>query len=223
MKSLLVVLGVALAMSTFANAQSEKITKVKTDQPYVALTFDDGPNGENMAAMMKILADNEAKATFFLIGKNVVKEPELAAKVHEQGHEIGNHTMTHPHLTKLPAEEVDGQIAETQKVIAEATGVTPIIFRAPYLDQNNEVLTVVEQYGMPYAIGSSISVRDWQKDVTTEKIYERAAKGQAGDVILMHSWSVHTREALPRIIETLRSKGLQFVTVSELLAARTDQ
>lgn len=222
MKFLPLVLGLLLAMTTFAHAQSEKITKVKTDQPYVALTFDDGPNGENMAAIMKILATNDAKATFFLVGKNVDKEPELAAKVGQEGHEIGNHSMTHPHLSKLSAEEVTAQIADAQASIEKATGVKPIIFRAPYLDQNDEVLAIVAQYDMPYAIGSSISVGDWQEGITADKIYERAAKANAGDVILMHSWSGHTREALPRIIETLKGKGLQCVTVSELLAARQE-
>lgn len=223
MKALLAPLALFLTLNASSLAEPVNgVRHVPTDEPMVALTFDDGPNGENMKAILKILEEQDAKATFFLVGKNVKKEPELARLTLEQGHELANHTMTHPHLTKLPAEEVLAQIVDTQAAIEAATGFTPVLFRAPYIEVNDEVLAIVAEQNLP-EIRANRSVGDWQSDITEEKIIQRAVNGvKPGDIILMHSWSDKTKNALPAILESLKAKGLRSVTVSELLAAKKD-
>ncbi len=219
MKSLLTLLIAIMFSASSSSAATPSYTKVSTDQPVVALTFDDGPNGPNMAAILDILAEHDAKATFYLVGKNVTKEPELVKRTLAEGHELGNHTMTHPHLPKLESDKKRSEIVELQALIQETAGVTPVTFRAPYIDYDDEVLEILGEMNLP-AINANRSVGDWQGDITVEKIISRATNGvQAGDIILMHSWSDKSKAALPEIFAILKEKGLRCVTVSELLAS----
>ncbi|GHB94059.1 polysaccharide deacetylase family protein [Cerasicoccus arenae] len=199
---------------------AQKISRVTTDQPLVALTFDDGPNGENMEQILAVLAGENATATFFLIGKNVKTQPELARKALAQGNELANHTMTHPHLPKLKTrEEIEKQIVDTQKVIFEMTGVEPVLFRPPYLDSDDRLVEVLAENNLP-SVYCTRGVGDWEEGITVDKITSRALDGvQGGDIILMHSWSPQTLAALPAILGALKEQGLSCVTVSELMAS----
>ncbi|MGE9297293.1 MAG: polysaccharide deacetylase family protein [Puniceicoccales bacterium] len=198
---------------------SEVIERVETDAPLVALTFDDGPNGEVMEQMLETLAEQDARATFFVLGKNVLAEPDLARKTLARGHELANHSKTHPHLPKLSRAEMVAEIDETQRIIEETVGVKPVIFRAPYLDMDSELLGVLAEYNLP-AVNASKGTKDWAKETTVQDIIDRSLDGvKPGDIILMHSWSVKTRDALPAVLEGLKERGLRSVTVSELIAS----
>lgn len=196
------------------------IDAVKTDQPVVALTFDDGPHPANTARLLEIFARENVRVTFFEIGKNVAQHPALARAVLAAGHELGNHSKTHANLGKLadPA-AVRAELVETQQIITDATGFTPVVFRAPYLAHGPALHAVLDELKLP-SINARISTNDWDAKVTREMIIESASKAGPGDIVLLHTWPDKTVEALPEIIARLRAKGLRFVTVSELLASQ---
>lgn len=206
----------SLAMSLAATAQP--VAFVATDQPVVALTFDDGPHETRTARLLEILAREDVRATFFEIGRNVADHPDLARAVVAAGHEIGNHTQTHANLAKLDdLDAVRTEIVQSQTLIHETTGVAPRVFRAPFLAHGPHVWTVLGELGLP-SITTRVATRDWSADTTREQIIETAASAGPGDIILLHTWPEKTLEAMPEIIARLRAKGLRFVTVSELLA-----
>ncbi len=204
-----------MPFGTMLSAQAP-IHTVKTRQPLVALTFDDGPHANNTPRLIELFAREKIQVTFFEIGKHVARHPELVRALAEAGHEIGNHSKTHPRLGDMTLEEVRAELIETQAAIREATGHEPKIFRAPFLNHGPQVWTVLGELGLP-SIGTRLSTNDWATDVTVEQIVERSSRAEAGDIILLHTWQNKTVEALPEIIRNLRAKGLRFVTVSELL------
>lgn len=199
-------------------AAQTAIRTVKTDQPVVALTFDDGPHPTQTQVLLDLFAREKIKVTFFEVGKNVAKHPELARAVLAAGHEIGNHSKTHPQLGgKTDIALVRPEVVETQAIIKDATGFTPVLFRAPFLSQGPALWTVLGELKLP-SIAAAHSASDWDGAVTTEQIIENCGKAGPGDIVILHTWPKKTADALPEIITRLRAKGLRFVTVSELLA-----
>lgn len=193
------------------------ISSVPTDQPVVALTFDDGPHATQTPRLLELLARENVRVTFFEIADKVAQHPEIARAIVAAGHEIGNHSKTHANLAKLAdLEAVRAEVVDAQTIVREATGFTPKVFRAPRLAHGPELWTVLGELGLP-SITSNFATRDWDAQTTREQIIERAIKADSGDIVLMHTTSKKTLEVLPEIIAALRAKGLRFVTVSELL------
>ncbi len=203
----------SFATSLFA---STDITHIETQQPLVCLSFDDGPS-EGTEELLDLFKRENVKATFFVMGKYVAKKPELCQRMVAEGHEIGNHSYTHPHLDKLGSiDAIRQEIESTQAIIESSAGVTPLLFRAPYLDTNADVYTVLNEHNL-VSVHASRYTSDWKSNITADEVFKAATESaKAGDIILMHGWSPATREAMPRIIENLRGKGLRFVTVSEM-------
>jgi len=194
------------------------INHVATDQPYIAITFDDGPIPETSPAWIELFAREGCKATFFDLGKKVTAEPELAKRVFEAGHEIGNHSISHPHLPELSLHDVREQLTECQRLFEETFGVAPKVFRAPYGEHSEHVWTVLEELGLPSIMGKGYA--DWSPDATVEGIIENHTKDtKPGDIYILHTWQTKTLEAMPEMIRRYKEKGLQLVTVSELLAS----
>lgn len=209
-------LALSLSMpSLFARAP---VKAVATTEPCVALTFDDGPRPENTPRLLELFAREGIRVTFFEVGDEVTRYPALARAIADAGHEIGNHSKTHPRLGDMAdPEAVRAELAETQRIIQEAAGVTPRVFRAPYISHGPALWTVLDELKLP-SISSRLSIGDWDAKITSELILERASQAEAGDILLLHTWQDKTLEALPELIRRLRAKGLRFVTVSELLA-----
>ncbi|MCX6867593.1 MAG: polysaccharide deacetylase family protein, partial [Verrucomicrobia bacterium] len=199
----------------------EEVKRVETDQPLVALTFDDGPSKVE-EQLLALFEKEGVKVTFFFNGNNVVKKPEWALRVSEAGHEIGNHSFTHPNFgTIKDIEKTRSEVLDTQKAIKEATGKDAVLFRAPFLAHSDMLWSVLDELKMQ-SISASVISGDWQNGVKKETVLENAtANTKAGDVILMHSWGYHTVALMPEIIARLKAKGLKCVTVSQLLAARS--
>lgn len=194
------------------------VNAVATTEPAVALTFDDGPHAANTPRLLELFAREDIRVTFFEVGDTVAKHPGLARAVAEAGHEIGNHSKTHPHLGKMnDLDAVRAELVETQRIIEQAAGVTPRVFRAPFISHGPALWTVLDELKLP-SVASRLHVGDWEGKITTEEIIERASRAEAGDIILLHTWQNKTVEALPELIRRLRAKGLRFATVSELLA-----
>jgi peptidoglycan/xylan/chitin deacetylase (PgdA/CDA1 family) len=183
----------------------------------VAITFDDGPAAGTTSRLLDVLAHAKAPATFFVLGTQAQAYPRVLARIVADGHEIGNHSWSHPDLTRLDARAVRKQILRTERAIEKATGVTPTVLRPPYGARDKKVDALARTLGYAEVLWS-IDTRDWANH-SPKKIVAAAAKARRGSIILMHDIHPETVDAVPRVIAKLRKKGFTLVTVSELLGA----
>lgn len=188
---------------------------IDPNKKMVALTFDDGP-GRYTKDIVNCLKKNDAKATFFVIGSQVDSYKSSVKAASEIGCEIGNHTYTHPDLTRLSEEEIKSQISNTDKKVKNATGKTPTLVRTPYGSVNSKVEQAV---GKPIILWS-IDTRDWQTRNKSKTVNAVMGNVKDGDIILMHDIYKPTKEAACTLIVQLKRKGYQLVTVSELAKYR---
>jgi peptidoglycan/xylan/chitin deacetylase (PgdA/CDA1 family) len=188
------------------------------EEPYIAMTFDDGPSAENTPRLLDILKQRGIKATFFLIGQNVQENPAIAKRILAEGHEIGNHTWTHPQLSKLSDDKVKTEIGKTQDAIKEASGYTPTIIRPPYgAITTREKEWIEKDLGLNVIIWS-VDPFDWKRpgpSVVSQRILAGAAPGA---IVLSHDIHKQTVDAMPATLDALIAKGYKFVTVTQLIA-----
>jgi peptidoglycan/xylan/chitin deacetylase (PgdA/CDA1 family) len=196
----------------------------------IALTFDDGPNPKNTVRILDILKENNSKATFFVIGLNAEVHPEILKQAVDIGCEIGTHSYGHKSFKRMPSKEINNDITKMKKIIFDATGKEPILFRVPFGSFNNRVKAAV---GMPI-IQWSIDTNDWKYKTTTndtrtqaelerdkKKIVDSVLKyAKDGDIILMHDIYSMSANACAEFIPKLREMGFKLVTVSELMEAK---
>src|ERR1700760_1863656 len=192
--------------------------QVRVDQPYIAMTFDDGPSAENTPRLLEMLKQRNIKATFFLIGQNVVSNPDLVRRILADGHEIGNHSWTHPQLSKLSDDRVTAEITQTQDAIKDASGFTPRLLRPPYGAITPRQREWVEnRFGLNIILWS-VDPLDWKKpgaSVITQRILSQV---RPGAIVLSHDIHKQTVDAMPATLDGLIAKGYKFVTVSQLIA-----
>ena len=181
----------------------------------IALTFDDGP-GPYTAQLLDILDQHGAKATFFLIGSKVSAQASVVRNIQARGHQLGNHSWSHPELPKLPIDQVAGEIDRTNDAIKQATGVKPTVMRPPYGAVNSAVLEQLRLRGMS-SILWSVDTRDWA-DRNSDIVCSRAVAGaHPGAIILMHDIHQTSVNAVPCILSALKQQGYSFVTVQGLI------
>lgn len=192
------------------------------DGKYIALTFDDGPSAKVTPRVLQTLEQHDAKATFFMLGNRVEMYPNIAAQVVAAGHELANHTFSHPNLKKLTHKEMTEEISKTNKIIEAATGVTPTLFRPPYGIYNQDILnyTTSENYT---TIMWSVDSLDWKSRNPAAIKNEILNNITNKSVVLMHDIHTATAEALPEILMALKKEGYEFVTVSELLSLKSEK
>jgi peptidoglycan/xylan/chitin deacetylase (PgdA/CDA1 family) len=189
-----------------------------TEQPVVALTFDDGPTPNLTPVVLDILKEYQMKATFFVLGPKVKQNAELLKRAVAEGHEIGNHTWRHAHLTKLSPEEVTEELNKTSQAIEDATGKKPVLCRPPFLDSDGELDgRIFHEFGMK-VIACSVDSLDWRDRDAELALKNIVEKVTPGAIILCHETEPTTVKALPEILAALKAKGLRSVTVSELIA-----
>lgn len=186
----------------------------------MALTLDLGPwtDAEIASGILHILENDGIHATLFFSGKCVEKYPELVAKAVADGHQLGNHTYSHPDLTKLSREAIIQEVEKTQSLLEKAAGheITPLYFRPPYGATNKKVEEATQSLGFR-SVMWTIEALDWQEGATVEKVVDRVLKkAKGGAIILMHITKI-TQEALPLIVEKLRAQDYDFVSVEEVL------
>ena len=181
----------------------------------IALTFDDGP-GPYTAQLLDILDQHGAKATFFLIGSKVSGQASVVRNIQARGHQLGNHSWSHPELPKLPVGQIAGEIDRTNDAIKQATGIKPTVMRPPYGAVNSVVLEQLRLHGMS-SILWSVDTRDWA-DRNSDIVCSRAVAGaHPGAIILMHDIHQTSVGAVPCILSALKQQGYSFVTVQGLL------
>lgn len=190
-----------------------------TGNKVIALTFDDGP-GPHTAHLLDILDQYGAKATFFLIGSKVSGQASIVRSIQARGHQLGNHSWSHPELPKLPVDQIASEIDRTNEAIRQATGITPAILRPPYGAVNGAVLEQLRLRGMS-SILWSVDTRDWA-DRNSDIVCSRAVAGaRPGAIILMHDIHQTSVGAVPCILSALKQQGYSFVTVQGLLGNTT--
>ena len=185
-----------------------------TGNKVIALTFDDGP-GLYTAHLLDILDQYGAKATFFLIGSKVSGQASVVRSIQARGHQLGNHSWSHPELPKLSVDQIAGEIDRTNEAIRQATGVKPSILRPPYGAVNGVVLEQLRLRNMS-SILWSVDTRDWA-DRNSQIVCSRAVAGaRPGAVILMHDIHQTSVNAVPCILSSLKQQGYSFVTIQRL-------
>lgn len=183
------------------------------EAPKIALTFDDGPSTAWTPALLDGLKERGVKATFFLIGENADKNPEIVKRMAEEGHLIGNHTYHHVELTKVPENEARLELADTSAVIVRITGKEPEYMRPPFgawqrkLEQEIQMLPVLW----------TIDPLDWTTENQDEIVNKVVTEAGENDIILLHDCYKSSIEAGLRIVDILQEEGFVFVTVDELL------
>ena len=189
------------------------------ERPRLAvLTFDDGPYPVETPALAATLASLHVAADFFLIGEDALRQPALARRLHEQGIEIGNHTLTHPEMPSLGLTAQTAEIVGGATAIRTSSGASPVFFRPPHGNYDAETIDAAAAAGGETVALWDVDPGDW-RDVTAEQIAtstEQQARAPA--VILLHDGKDATIEALPRIVEAYRRAGYQFITLSQLRA-----
>jgi peptidoglycan/xylan/chitin deacetylase (PgdA/CDA1 family) len=185
-----------------------------TDIKKIALTFDDGPTKETTQSLLNTLKQFDIKATWMLWGEHVKNEPELALAIADAGHEIGNHTYTHPDLSKLTSQQINEEISKTDRIIKEVlNGIEATFIRPPYGTYNENVIDTINRPLITWSIDS----QDWDKKDATIIRNNILGNVHDGDIILMHDWVPATEMVLADIVSSLKNDGFEFVTVSALL------
>ncbi len=179
--------------------------------PCVALTYDDGPSGAT-GELLDTLKQKHARATFFMIGGSAAGNTGTVQRVHNEGHEIGSHTMSHPDLTKLSLANAKAQVLDAAGIIERATGVPVRMYRPPYGAINQAVLNEID---MP-AILWSIDTNDWQNPGAAALRERGVDWPTAGDIVLFHDTHVGSVNVAGEVIDGLRDRGFEPVTVTEL-------
>ncbi len=198
----------------------ETVYSHNNDSKRIALTFDDGPHYKYTAEILDILAEYNVKATFFVVGMLAERYPELILRELAEGHEVGNHTWSHPKLGKISESELSRELIKTERVLNEIADYRPKLFRPPEGNTSKIVESAAQKNDYSIVIWS-VDTLDWAH-TPTDKIVETVLdKTCAGSIILCHDFigsNSPTPDALRRFIPALLDAGYKFVTVSELIA-----
>src|SRR5436309_11816507 len=184
--------------------------------PYIAMTFDDGPSATLTPKLLDILAAHYIKATFFVIGENVAEHPEIVVRAAREGHEIGNHSWSHPNLAKMSEEAVRSQLRRTDDAIKSATGVRPTLLRPPYGSITaRQKRWIHDEFGYQITLWD-VDPYDWKRPGPSVVCNRILKETRPGSIVLSHDIHPGTIEAMPSTFDQLQAKGFKFVTVSEL-------
>ncbi|MET9055226.1 polysaccharide deacetylase family protein [Streptomyces rhizosphaericola] len=188
----------------------------------IALTFDAGP-GKDTPELLDILKEKKVSATFFLLGEHhVLKHPDTVRRIHDEGHEVANHTWTHKILTDEEPEEIRAELEKTQEAIEEITGERPRLMRPPQGRTDDRVSGISKELGLSQVLWSA-TAKDYSTNdsaLITRRILDQAGKD---GIILLHDIYKGTVPAVPGIIDALQKDGYTFVTVPELMAPAVPQ
>jgi endo-1,4-beta-xylanase len=187
----------------------------------VALVFDDGPVPADAEPLLAVLAREQVRVTFSLVGDRVAENPAMAKAIAAAGHEVANHSQKHAHPKELSDDALDREIGDAQKRLTEVLGRSPRWYWPPFLESDPRHPSVLSRHGLTlYSPRHLVVSKDYDRAVGAAEIYQRATTDvRDGSVILFHEWRAETREQLPAILAELRRQGCEFLTFSQLHAA----
>ena len=208
-------------VSFFASANLERklpIYCVQTDEPKVSVSFDAAWGADDTDELLRILKENNVKATFFLCGYWVEKYPDEVKKISEAGHDLGNHSATHPHMSQLTAEQITDELQKCHQNVKDLTGIEMNLFRPPFGEYDNEVIETAAVNGY-HTIQWDIDSLDWKEQGAQAEINQVLNHKHLGNgsIILFHNDAKYTPKVLDTILKGLKEKGYEIVPVSELI------
>lgn len=192
------------------------IYSVKTEEKEVAFSMNCAWNADDIDKILEVLDKKQIKITFFMVGDWVDKYPEAVKKINEKGHEIANHSDTHPHVNNITLEKNEDEIRNCNEKIEKLTGKKPTLYRGPYGEYNNTVINAAESQNMK-TIQWSLDTLDYS-GLTGEQMWNRLnGKLQNGSIILSHNGTTHTADSLEMLLDKIKESGFEVVTISELI------
>ena len=190
---------------------------VETDKKQVAISFDAAWGNDDTDDLIRILKEYDVPATFFVVGAWVDKYPESVKALSDAGHQIQNHSNTHPHMPQLSKAQMKDEIESCNDKIKAITGVQPNLLRPPYGDYDNTLIETMTELKM-YTIQWDVDSLDWKENATPDSICQRVtSKVKNGSIVLFHNDADHTPAALPNILKCLKDEGYEFVFISDLI------
>lgn len=202
--------------SVFSPTKELPIYSVDRDDKKIAISFDAAYGDEFTDDILDILDKYKVKSTFFLVGFWIDKFPHRVEEIHKRGHEIGNHSSTHPNMPTLSREKMIDELMETHEKVMEISGAKPFLFRPPYGDYNDLLIKTAKELNY-YVIQWDIDSLDW-KELGVEPVIDTVVKNtSSGSIILFHNNAKYIKEYLPVVIQRLQEKGFEIVPVSELI------
>lgn len=196
------------------------VHRVPTRDKAVAFTFDDGPHPLYTRQLLDIFRKADGKATFFMIGQEIDAFEDIAAEVHQAGHEIANHTYSHPDLTRLTLEEARTEIQQADERIRQITGKPVLSFRPPYFGVNEDILSLAAEFGYTSIGTVNGGAKDWEQPGVEFILDHTRPTIENGSIFMFHDGygeRAQTIEAVQVLLEELAAEGYRFLTVSELL------
>ncbi len=214
-------------------ASGEAIFCIRTQDPVMALTFDDGPHPIYTPAILDVLEAYQAKSTFFAIGRHLEQYPHIAQSLVDQGHELANHTFSHPDLNRRLRSEIEREVQQTDTLLAPLVKSSQPYFRPPYGHANLVVMQALKDMGRPILFWD-VDLLDWSGLSVAQMMTMLAKQAHPGAIVLMHDASPSpdgspqasrqkTVELVKQILATYTPQGYRFVTLSELLTLGTPQ
>ncbi|MBQ8427537.1 MAG: polysaccharide deacetylase family protein [Clostridia bacterium] len=206
------------AYSVFYGATLRKlpIYRVQTEEKKIAISFDCAWGVDYTDELLRVMEEENVYCTFFMVEFWAKKYPEYVKKISDAGHEIGTHSATHPYMSKLDKTAIQKELTTSVQAIEDVTGKKVEVFRPPYGDYDDLLIDTAYEMGL-YTIQWDVDSLDWKNLSATEIIKRVTTKVDNGSIVLFHNQGLHTAEALPTIIRTLKAKGFVFSKIGDLL------
>ena len=192
------------------------IYRVQTDEKKISISFDCAWGVDYTDKLLEVMEAENVKCTFFMVEFWTKKHPDYVKKISDAGHEIGTHSATHPYMSTLDKSAIERELTTSKQAIESITGKTVEVFRPPYGDYDDLLIDTAFSLGL-YTIQWDVDSLDW-KDLSAKEIFNRVtARVKNGSIVLFHNQGLHTAEALPDIIKSLKAEGYTFVPIGELI------
>ncbi len=209
--------GVDLPVGSLPPGTKLSYTSIPGRGPFIAITYDDGPVVPNTPRLLDMLAARGIKATFFTVGANVARNPNIMRRMVAEGHEIANHTWTHPYLSKLGDASVRSELQRSHEALTSITGTAPRMYRPPYgAITARQKEWIFSEYGYPTILWS-VDPQDWKTRNAATTRSRILTQTKPGAIILVHDIHPSSIDAMPGTLDGLLTKGFRFVTVSQLI------
>ena len=206
----------APALMAAVTTRELPVYNVDTEEKVLAISFDAAWGRANTEGILDILDQYDVKTTFFLVGFWAEKHPDLVAELIARGHEIGNHSATHPHMSQLSQAQIREELRKCSDLVKSITGKPTTLFRPPYGEYNDSVVRVSREEGYE-CVQWNVDSLDW-KNLGAENMIRQCTKSvHPGDIVLFHNDSKYILEALPTILEYYTQAGYRIIPVSQLL------
>jgi len=217
---LLVIILSSMTVGIVSATSKEKrllpIYSVDRSDKKIAISFDCAWGADYTENLLSIMKEKGVKCTFFAVSFWVEKYPELVKKIVDMGHEMGTHSKTHPHMSKLSSDKIREELVYSMNAIEKITNKKVEVFRPPFGDYSNDVISVAKSLNL-FTIQWDVDSLDW-KNLSANEIYDRVIKKvKNGSIVLFHNNGLHTEKALPKILDKLLNDGFEFTTISELI------